>query len=259
MRQLSAGIAGILVAVVAGLAIPLPAGAHFIRQAGSSDAHAFGSLTIAVGWLHEPAYAGEDNAVQVLVKQGNTPLQGITANDLTAEVSLGNQVMNAQPLVPGVDPATGLGTPGEYEMHFIPTIPGDYTFHIKGTLQDIPIDESVTAGPATFDEVKSPAEAEFPTVVPTNAELATRLDKTPRMQAVEDAARQANGANDNAGRALIVGIVALVIALVAGVGWWRSWLGSRAGRAPSPHAVTDPAVPARSGEAKGRRYVSSKD
>jgi hypothetical protein len=247
MGRLSAQLAGGVVAVVMSLAIPLPAAAHFISQAGPHEVHAFGTLTIAVGWLHEPAYAGEDNAVQVVVKQGDAPLRDITAKDITAQVSLGNQSMNPQSLIPGVDPTTGLGTPGEYEMHFIPTIPGDYTFHIKGTITGIPIDESVTAGPTTFDEVKSPAEAEFPTVVPTNAELATRLDKTaPRIQAVEDSARQdANAAGNNADRALIVGIVALVLAMVAVV------VGLQGRRHAASSAATPPGVPKRGGQGKG--------
>jgi len=104
---------------------------------------------VALGWLHEPAFVGFDNAVQVLVKQGEAPFTDITDKDLTVAVSVGGKRMDPQPLAPTADPDTGLGTPGEYEFHFIPTVPGAYTFHLKGKIKDTPVDETVTAGDKT--------------------------------------------------------------------------------------------------------------
>src|ERR1041385_8968957 len=129
MRTLTSRIAAIAAAATMSLAIVHPASAHVVNP--------FGPLSVALGWLHEPAYVGFDNAVQVIVKQGDTAVSDLTNKDLTVEVSLGNQKMGAMPLVPTADPDTGLGTPGEYVMHFIPTTPGNYTFHIKGAVKEM--------------------------------------------------------------------------------------------------------------------------
>lgn len=181
--------------------------------ASAHDVHTFGTVTVALGWLHEPAYVGVDNAVQVLVKDSNgTPITQITDHDLTVDVSLDNEKLSAQKLVPSADPDTGLGAPGEYEMHFIPTVPGNYTFHIVGTVGGQVIDETVTASDTTFDEVTSAAAAEFPTQVPAPSELSLKLDQT--------AARD-HDAIDNAQRwaevAAGLGLIALIAVVLLGI------------------------------------------
>jgi hypothetical protein len=162
--------AAALAAGALGLAAVQPALAHVVKP--------FGPYSIALGWLHEPAFVGVDNAVQVLVKdaKGNA-FTGITDKDLTVDVSLGSQAMKTQPLVPSADPDTGLGTPGEYEMHFIPTAPGNYTFHIHGAVSGTPVDETATASDTTFATVTDDSDVEFPAKVPSTGELATRLDR----------------------------------------------------------------------------------
>jgi hypothetical protein len=200
-----------ITAAVAGGLISLAA----VHGVSAHDVHPFGKYTIALGWVHEPAYVGFDNAVQVLVKddKGN-PFTAITDKDLTVEVSLGQQKMSAQPLIPTTDPDTGLGTPGEYEMHFIPTAPGAYTLHIKGTVGGQAVDETVTAGPKTFNEVTSASDVQFPVKLPSLLDVSSRLDRTvPRL----DAARTSAGAaGDTANHALIIGITGLVLAVVLG-------------------------------------------
>ena len=175
-----------------------PALAHVVKP--------FGPYTIALGWLHEPAYVGFDNAVQVIVKQDTTPVTDITAKDLTVEVSLGGQKMDAMPLVPTADPDTGLGAPGEYQMHFVPTAPGNYTFHIKGKIKDTPVDETATASDKTFATVDNPVDVEFPAKVPSVTDLSTKLDRvSARVDKVESRPD-----------ALPTALVALVAALVLG-------------------------------------------
>jgi hypothetical protein len=198
------------VAALAGLGGATTALAH--------DVHPFGPYTIALGWLHEPAYVGFDNAVQVLVKQGDQAFTDISDKDLTVVVSLGGQKMDSMPLVPSADPDTGLGIPGEYEMHFIPTAPGNYTFHINGKIKDTPIDESVTASDKTFAEVQEARAVEWPNKVPSNADLSTLVNKqAPRIAAVQTAANQDAGAKDDANHAMAVAIVALVVAALVGL------------------------------------------
>ena len=45
-----------------------------------------GDLTIAVGFATEPAYAGQPNAVQLLVSRSEQPVTGLAPGDLTAEI-----------------------------------------------------------------------------------------------------------------------------------------------------------------------------
>jgi hypothetical protein len=180
-----------------------------VHPALAHDVHPFGPYTVALGWLHEPAYVGFDNAVQVLVKQGDTAFTGITANDLTVEVSLGSQKMDAMPMVPTADPDTGLGIPGEYEMHFIPTTPGNYTFHLKGKIKDTPVDETVTASDKTFNTVANSTDVQFPAKVPSATDLSTKLDRvTQRLSAVESRPQPKD--------ALPTALVALAAAIVLG-------------------------------------------
>jgi hypothetical protein len=204
--------------ITAAVGIAALVGLGTARTALAHDVHPFGPLTVALGWLHEPAYVGFDNAVQVLVKKGDAAVTGITDKDLTVEVSLDTKKMDAMPLVPTADPDTGLGIPGEYEMHFIPTAPGDYTFHIKGAITGTPVDETVKASDKTFNTVQDANAVEFPNKVPSAAELATKVDKqTPRIDAVQASASQGSKAQDDANHALAVAIVALVVAVIVGL------------------------------------------
>ncbi|HEY6377934.1 MAG TPA: hypothetical protein VI316_02020 [Candidatus Dormibacteraeota bacterium] len=198
-----------------------------------ASAHAIvhaGTLTVAIGWLHEPAYVGNDNAVQVLVTDAHgNPLTSITDTDLQVEVSLGAQKTAAQPLVPTFDSDTGLGLHGEYEYRIIPTAPGIYTFHVFGKIAgSTPLDQSITAGPSTFNEVVEQSAAQFPTKLPSTSELNQKVDAVSgRASAASSAAQTANtaavaaqnsasDATSAANRALAVGIVALVLAVLLG-------------------------------------------
>ena len=195
------------------------AAAHGIVQAGN--------LTVAIGWLHEPADVGNDNAVQVLVKdaQGN-PLDTITDKDLQVEVSLGAQKTQPQPLVPTFDSDTGLGLHGEYEYHLTPTAPGNYTFHIFGKIAGAtPIDQTMTASSTTFNEVVDQSSVQFPNKVPSTAQLNQKLDAVSTRASTDAnnaqtaavaAQRSADDAKSAANRALVVGIVALVVGAVLG-------------------------------------------
>jgi hypothetical protein len=148
-----------------------------VHPALAHDVHPFGPYTVALGWLHEPAFVGFDNAVQVLVKQGDTAFTDITDKDLTVAVSVGGKTLDPQPLTPTADPDTGLGTPGEYEFHFIPTVPGAYTFHLTGKIKDTPVDETVAAGDKTFNLVQDATAVQFPVKVPSTTDLSTKLDR----------------------------------------------------------------------------------
>jgi hypothetical protein len=199
-------------ALVAGVAIALSiagvAGAHVVQQ--------FGPYSLAIGWLHEPAYTGADNAVQVIVKdQSGASVDDVPSTDFSVTVSTGGQTSQALPLNASFDPDTGLGTPGEYTAHIIPTAPGAYTFHVVGTIHGTKVDTTVTSSDSTFDSVQGASDAQFPTKLPSEADLAalsSRLDT--RVQSAQSAVSDAQTAAD---RALAVGVVVGGIGVLLGL------------------------------------------
>jgi hypothetical protein len=149
--------------------------------AGAADAHVvktFGTYSIALGWVHEPTYVGEQNAVQVVIKDAaGKPVTDLNDGDLKVTVSIGGQTSGALPLLNRFDPDTGLGVPGDYEAPIIPTAPGDYTFHLTGTLHGTAVDETAVSSDATFNSAVDPTGIQFPNKQPALTDIITRLDR----------------------------------------------------------------------------------
>ena len=76
----------------------------------------------------------------------------------------------------------------------------------------MPVDETFTSGPGTFDDVRSATEAQFPRPVPSAREIAG---------VASAAQQQARDASDDAAAALTVAVIGLTVGglgLMAGVG-----------------------------------------
>jgi hypothetical protein len=135
-----------------------------------TDAHEHrivGEYEVVVGFLNEPAVSNELNGLDFRVSmpmadatpdaEGNVetaPVEGLETT-LQAEVIFGDQRM---PLIL----SQVWQTPGSYQSFFIPTRPGDYSFHIWGTINGTEFDETFTAGPETFSTVIDRTTLEFP-------------------------------------------------------------------------------------------------
>ena len=149
--------------------------------AGVADAHVvktFGSYDVALGWVHEPTYVGEQNAVQVVIKDAaGKPVTDLADGDLKVTVAVGGQTSDPLPLLNTFDPDTGLGTAGDYEAPIIPTAPGDYTFHLTGTIHSTPVDETAASSDATFNSAVEAGGIQFPNKLPALTDLVTRLDR----------------------------------------------------------------------------------
>ena len=186
------------------LALSSPAFAHEERSVGAYH--------FVVGWGDEPAYAGSENSVQlILATEAGKPVTNL-GDSLKVEVIFGEQQMEL-PFEPAFDVEEGFGTPGDYRAWIIPTAPGTYTFHLFGAIGKQDVDERFTSGPTTFDDVADPAEIEFPTKVPTGTELSERLDREiPRVNEAIASAR--SQAEDRADMARILAIVGIVIGAV---------------------------------------------
>ncbi|HEU5430734.1 MAG TPA: hypothetical protein VFU81_03675, partial [Thermomicrobiales bacterium] len=160
---------GLALALLAMLVLPMTASAHKSVDVGG------GKYTMEVGFLNEPAYQGLPNGLYLNVRKyasgGTQPVENL-AGTLKAEVSKDGKTMPLD-LVPQED------QPGVYTASFFPTATGDYTFHVFGTIDGAPVDQSMTSSPTTFDPVIPAASAEFPVQtsdVATVAQTATNAE-----------------------------------------------------------------------------------
>lgn len=139
----------VALAVMAALLVfALPALAHEGREVGEQ--------LIVFGWRVEPALAGLINGPEVTITHHDTeePFEG-AEETLQLEVSFGDQTM-AVPL------RAAWGEPGHYIADLIPTLPGDYTFHLTGTLGDVTVDETFTSADGEFSSVEPATDVMFP-------------------------------------------------------------------------------------------------
>jgi len=179
------------------------AGVLWLAPAFGAAAHeqrAVGPLRLTVGWLEEPAYAGERNGISVEVTRGGTPIEDA---ELSAVVIFGgrdartrSERMRMRSQVPGL-----------YTAPLLPSQPGTYTFHLTGEAGDDEVDEYFTSGSGTFDDVRDPAADSFPVRVASTSDLAKRIDRAEERAASD--ARRARTATALAGGALALAVVAL--------------------------------------------------
>jgi hypothetical protein len=176
-------------------------------QASAHEVSTVGDLAIEIGWGTEPAYVGQLNSVQVLIahKADGDPIEDPAA-DLTATVLYGDQKAEFT-LEPNFEEH-----PGEYRALLIPTAPGDYTFHVAGTVEGVDVDLKATSSPQTFSPVEAASTAQFPVKEPAAADIAARLDaelgRGPSQSEV-DSARTLGMVG------IVVGAVGIVLAALA--------------------------------------------
>jgi len=192
--------AAIGLAVMAGLLITTEVSAHVVKTVGPYQ--------VAIGWVREPTYVGEQNAVQVVIHDGHADaVDDLSADDLKVVVSTGGKESSPMSLAPTFDEDTRLGIPGDYEAPIIPTAPGAYTFRVTGTIHQTAIDETVTSSQSTFEPAIAPTDIEFPAAQPGLGEVATHLDRLD--------ARVAD-ARSGATQALVLGLVVGGLGVVVG-------------------------------------------
>jgi hypothetical protein len=190
---------------------------------GVADAHvvkSFGTYSVALGWVHEPTYVGQQNAIQVVIKDAaGKPVTDLADGDLKVTVSVGGQTSDALAVLNTFDPDTGLGVPGDYEAPIIPTAPGDYTFHLTGSIHSTAIDETAVSSDATFNSVVGATGIQFPNQLPALTDIVTRLDRidarlaspAPVAPAADNSAVAASAGLGILG--LLVGLLALAVAI----------------------------------------------
>ena len=132
-----------------------------------------GPYQFVVGWLTEPAYVGQLNALDLRVTDTRqnpaAPVSGLEKT-LTADVAAGG--LTPFPLAV----TARFGTAGAYNGVVMPTVKGTYTFHITGKIDTTNIDEKFSSGPNTFGDIEDTAAVQYPQKVPVADELGKRLD-----------------------------------------------------------------------------------
>lgn len=188
--------------------------------AGPASAHeerTVGGFHLAVGFGEEPAYAGQENSVELFLHDANDQAIADLGDTLQVIVGYQDQTMPPMTMQPNFEVGE-FGTPGDYRAFFFPTRPGSYSFHLTGSIKGQKVDETFTSGPDTFSDVQDPSSVEFPAKDPTTGQLAERLDRElPRVTAGAQAA--AAGVRDRADGArtlAVIGVVAGGLGLILG-------------------------------------------
>jgi hypothetical protein len=219
----SAACAAMLLALATSFAV---ASAHYVFTAGK--------YRVAIGWQFEPAfgtdtYVGAQNAIQVFVDIASannpkgTPVSTLNGDcshpDFQVTVTVGTTTSSPFCPAPAYDGDTGNGRLDEYDYPLIPTVVGNYTFHIFGAINGTPINQTVTSGPTTFDSVADSSSIEFPIAVPATAAIATKVDAVGQrvgnaLASAQSAATTASDAKSSASSATVLAIIAIVIAVL---------------------------------------------
>src|SRR5213595_2088910 len=204
MRALAVASALAVLTVIVGAPEAL---AHAQRQVGP--------IHLEIGFGTEPAYVGQPNSVQIILTENGKPVVDL-GDSLKVQVAFGGQQVTLL-LEPNFE-VGGDGEPGDYRAWFIPSQPGPYTFQLSGSVHGTKIDESLTSGPKTFDEVQDPAEAAFPAVnVPSNDELAARIQQdAARLSDATAVVASARTGADSTKTIAVVGVVVGLIGIVVG-------------------------------------------
>lgn len=198
---MKAFIRSICLASLLVVSVAPPASAHAGKQVGEYE--------IGIGWGEEPAYAGSKNAVQVTIHDHDEKPVTDLGDTLRVTVSFGDQTTEELTLEPRFRVGE-FGTPGEYGADLIPTRPGRYTFHLKGTIDGQRVDITMASGEKTFDDVVDPAAVAFPVKDPTTGQLAERLDR-----GVARVTADARAASDDASLSRVLGMIGIALGLLA--------------------------------------------
>ena len=139
--------------VLSTLSLALMVLGSIMASTGVTEAHerrTVGAYNFVVGWLNEPAYLNEPNAVDLRVSRASdaTPVPGLEQT-LKVEVTQGQAKTT-------IDFRPRFNTPGAYDGRLMPTAPGVYAFRIFGTIEGQQVNETFTASDSTFAIIAEP-------------------------------------------------------------------------------------------------------
>jgi len=182
-----------ILSIAAAIAVAVASLGIFASPAAAHERRTVGPYTFVVGWIVEPSYVGQINALDLTVTEtaSTKPVEGLEKT-LKADITTGGTTT-------ALTVASRFGLPGKYQGQVVPTKVGDYTFHITGTVNTTTVDEKFESGPGRFGGILDIAGLQFPNKVPSNSDLASKLDD----------------ANGKLTIAIVLGAVALVVSLAS--------------------------------------------
>lgn len=146
------------------IAVVLIATAYYLLLTSPAYAHTrveIGPYVVVVGWRNEPVVAGERNALVFEFSEEEQPVSGAEAA-LDAEVSYGGRMTSVN--------LTPTETPGLYTAELYPTVRGQYSVRLSGTLGETAVDEVIEP-----EEVLPAAQLQFPEPLPDTLSLQQRI------------------------------------------------------------------------------------
>lgn len=149
----SARLPALFVALLLAASVLL-AGPAAVAQA--HETRTAGPWRIQAGWLYEPAWSGELNAIEIIVNDARTgqPVDGLQ-DGMTVEARVG-------PVSRSLEIRPAPLRPGHYLADVIPTRPGDVTITLTITQGSDAIREAFTSGPNRFEPVTARSTIELP-------------------------------------------------------------------------------------------------
>lgn len=145
-----------------------------------------GDFEITFGWRVEPAYAGMMNGPEISLAlasdgHGETSSGHDEEEDDHEEseehghadeamIDLATLEVNLQAEVMFGDQSTTVifrpawGETGHYIADLLPTLPGDYTFHVTGTIGDLVVDEIFSSADGNFSTTEPATDVMFPAI-----------------------------------------------------------------------------------------------
>lgn len=186
-----------LVALVAMLVVLTPGGASAHERRDLTG----GKYQFVVGFLNEPALQNQPNSLDLTV----TDMTQKDAAGKGAPVEGLEKTLKAEVLVPSgakkdLTVVTRFGMPGKYAGYFVPTQPGQFMFHIFGTIGDQKVDEMFQSGPGRFSDVDELTAQQFPNKIVVPTDLQAQLTA---------AKNDATGARTFGIAGLVVGVLGL--------------------------------------------------
>jgi len=168
-----------LIWIIVLLLIAMPALAHEHRHVGQFE--------LTFGWREEPALAGLMNGPEIFLavaeeggehSHDEAEAEGEAGDhddaeadhehadeemvdfstlevNLQAEVSFGDQTIT-------VSFRPAFGETGHYIAELMPMLPGDYSFHVTGTVGDVAVDEVFSSADGNFSSVEPLSDVMFP-------------------------------------------------------------------------------------------------
>ncbi len=134
-----------------------------------------GKYQFIVGFVDEPAFSGEMNAIDLRVTEPSTrnerPVEGLEKT-LKATVTWAKTSQFIS-----VDLRAKYGKPGSYAGYFMPTQPGRYIFTFTGNIEGSPIEEVFESGPGRFGDVQSTLSLQFPDKIGREPQIVAPVSK----------------------------------------------------------------------------------